>query len=77
MCSLQNDVTYLKPISNFPKKQANKNKLWFVWLHFPVKDPSIKKPFNRLASKIKSLASKRHNLSLKSISEQTLIISVA
>ena len=68
MRSLYNDVTYVKPISNFPgkkiyfkrvkqnkKKHVNKNRLWSVRKHFPVKDRFIQKqkPFNRLASQIK------------------------
>ena len=60
MYSIQKDVTYVKPISNFPekktktkKKQVNKNKFCFVREHFPVKDHSIQKPVNRLASQIK------------------------
>ena len=37
----------------FQKKQVDKNKLWFVHLYFPVKDPFARKPVNGLALKIK------------------------
>ena len=42
-------------------------------LTLPSKGSPIQKPVNRLAFKIKQLASTRHNTSLESIFEPTLI----